>query len=401
MNPLAMASGLDRWRLARWAGLLFVIVLGCAAALSIGGTADSRGQQPVGVTVAADVRTDPPDAGSSPVDMLDASLVHQDVRMVLRVTTPGLWKAADLVAQPGRAVCLMLARGVPAVAQGRICMTYIDGHPALTYTPLGAGGKPGVTRKVGATIQRPRRSILELNFLPVAAGLQPGAYSWWLQTDWTDGAACAATCSDRLPDAGAIPERLSMLGVVPCFGAAARDPVRPCRNPDLRLAVEPPPGRPEGTLDPFCDTRAKTPISICTFGAAPADAAGTFALIGDSHAAALKTALQVLTLARRWRGVSMLLSACPATQAKPILPTRARSLACEAWNDAVLARLTAHPHRHGVPLDAPDGGVPARARPADVRRRARRLPRRDRGAAARRQARRRASATRRLTRSAI
>ena len=127
--------------------------------------------------------------------------------------------------------------------------------PALTYTPLGAGGKPGVTRKIGATIKRPRTSVLEATFLPVAAGLRIGSYSWWLQTEWTDAGACATACIDRVPDADAIPAKLALLGVVPCFGAAARDRARPCRNPDLRLAVEPPPGRAAATLDPFCDTR--------------------------------------------------------------------------------------------------------------------------------------------------
>jgi SGNH domain (fused to AT3 domains) len=56
----------------------------------------------------------------------------------------------------------------------------------------------------------------------------------------------------------------------------------------------------------------------------------------------MKTALEVLTLAKRWRGLSMVLSACPATQAVPILPTRARSLACATWNRNVLAFLAAH-----------------------------------------------------------
>ena len=86
-----------------------------------------------------------------------------------------------------------------------------------------------------------------------------------------------------------------------------------------------------------------SPISICSFGASPDEATSTFALIGDSHAAAMKTALHVLTLARRWRGVSSLLSACPATMARPILPTRERSIACALWNRDILAWIAAHP----------------------------------------------------------
>jgi len=263
-------SSATSWRPVRWAGLLFAVALGTTIALILAGGGGGGQPRPVGVTVAADLRTDMRDATGSPLDMLDATLAQRDVRMVLRVTTAGAWKAADLTARPGRVVCLMFGRGVPAVAQGRVCMTRIDGHPALTYTPLAADGSPGVTRKIGATIQRPRSHILEATFLPAAAGLAMGAYSWWLQSDWSDGAACAGTCIDRLPDAGAFPAKLALLGVVPCFGAAARDRARPCSNPALRLAVEPPPGRAEETLDPFCDARTLTPISVCSFGLMPA-----------------------------------------------------------------------------------------------------------------------------------
>jgi SGNH domain (fused to AT3 domains) len=345
MNPLAMATGPQRWRHARWAGLLFVIGAGSAIvlALALGGGHEGAAPRVVGVTVASEVRTDARDAGASPLDMLDATLVQQDVRMVLRVSFAAGWKAADLTAQPGRAVCLMLARAVPATANGRLCMTAEQGHPRLTYTPLGRDGSAGTTRQVGATVQRPRRSTLEATFLPVAAGLEIGPYSWWLQTDWTDPSTCARTCTDRLPDAGAEPAQIALLGVVPCFGAAARDRAKPCRNPELRLAVEPPPQRAAETLDPFCDTRVKRPVSVCAFGASPDAATATFALIGDSHVAAMKTALEVLTLAKRWRGLSMVLPACPATKAVPILPTRARSRDCATFNRNVLTWLAAHP----------------------------------------------------------
>ncbi len=348
MNASAMPPGMHRWRAARWACLLFVVALGCAIPLALGGGGGAP--RAAGVTVPAEIRADARDTAGSPLDMLDASLVQRDVRMVLRVSFGAGWKAADLAAAPGRAVCLVLESGAPAVAAptGRLCMTRLEGHPALTYTPLAANGRPGTTRKIGATIQRPRSSLLEATFLPVAAGLAVGTYSWWLQTDWTDASSisCVTTCTDRLPDAGAVPARLELLGVVPCFGAAARDPARPCRNPSLRLAVEPPPGRAADTLDPYCDARVKTPISVCAFGAGPDAAVETFAVIGDSHAAALKTALEVLTLAKRWRGVSIVLSACPATQAVPILPTPERSQDCATWNRGVLAWLRTHPGVH-------------------------------------------------------
>ena len=341
-----MRFEIRRWRFARWAVLLLAAGVGSALALSLG--AARVEPQAVGVTIAGDAHADPRDTPSSPLEMLEATLVQRDVRMVLRISTAGGWRAADLAALPGRVVCLVLAGGAPAVVRGRVCMTYLEGHPALTFTPLAAGGTAGTTRKIGATIKRPRSSVLEITFLPAAAGLELGSYSWWLHTHWTDAGPCANACIDRLPDDGAVPARLTLLGVAACFGAASRDRARPCSNPALRLAVEPPPARAEATLDPFCDTRTVTPISVCAFGAGPDVAATTFALIGDSHAAALKTGLHVLSLGRRWRGLSILLAACPATQARPILPTPARSLACSAWNRDVLAWLAAHRGVHTV-----------------------------------------------------
>src|ERR1044072_6621068 len=171
MNPPAMLPVNRRGRPARWVGLLFAIALGTAIALVFGGGLSGGESLQVGLTVAAEIRADPRDTPGSPLEMLDATLVQRDVRMVLRVTTAGIWKAADLEAMPGRVICLGFGRGVPAVAFGGVCMTRLDGHPALTYTPLAADGTPGTTRKIGATIQRPRSVVLEATFLPAAAGL--------------------------------------------------------------------------------------------------------------------------------------------------------------------------------------------------------------------------------------
>jgi hypothetical protein len=84
-------------------------------------------------------------------------------------------------------------------------------------------------------------------------------------------------------------------------------------------------------------------MSVCEFGAAPDDALGTFALIGDSHAASLKTALHVVELAKRWRGVSIVRAGCPATRTPaPLLPSPARSRDCARWNRLVLAWASEH-----------------------------------------------------------
>jgi hypothetical protein len=336
-----MSSAARRWRLAWWAGLLSVIALAATAAITFGGSTPTRPRAAPAVGLPVELHPDARDA-LGPLDMTEAVVVQRDVRMLVRLTTAGTWKAADLIAAPGRAVCFTFVFGHPAIPRSRVCVTRQLGHPALTYAPLAADGTAGTPQRIGAAVRRPNSHVLEASFLPVAAGLSVGPYSWYVQTSWTSTGECATTCSDRLPDAGAIASKLDLLGVVPCFGAAARDPLHPCQNPALRLAVQPPATNPGAILDPYCDTKQTVPISICGFGAAPADAAGTFAVIGDSHAAGLKTALEVLTLAKRWHGVSMLLSACPATKAMPILPTRARTINCARWNRAVLTRLETH-----------------------------------------------------------
>src|ERR1044072_9725531 len=102
MNPPAMLPVNRRGRPARWVGLLFAIALGTAIALVFGGGQSGGESLQVGVTVAAEIRADPRDTPGSPLEMLDATLVPRDVRMVLRVTTPGGWKAAGPRAAPGQ-----------------------------------------------------------------------------------------------------------------------------------------------------------------------------------------------------------------------------------------------------------------------------------------------------------
>ncbi|HEX6388258.1 MAG TPA: SGNH hydrolase domain-containing protein, partial [Solirubrobacteraceae bacterium] len=203
-----------------------------------------------------------------------------------------------------------------------------------------------------ADIARPQPNVVEATFLPVAAELEIGPFAWYADSAWTD-AACPATCRDRAPDSAEIDAEVVLLATPPCFGAAARDPLEPCDNPDLRTSVEPRPERAKVIASPFCDRVQHTGLlTVCSFGAVPEQAAGTFALIGDSHAANLKTALTVLTLAKRWRGVSILRSGCTTTRATPILPTPAISQDCLRWNRQILAWLGKHPEVGTVFLSA-------------------------------------------------
>jgi hypothetical protein len=333
-----MRSTNHRRRCLRWAAAVAAIVPAGAGALAHG-----NAPRVSPAVVAAETQRDARDT-PGPLDLTDAVLAQRDVRMTLRITTTGTWKAADLDPDAGRSLCVTLAHGEPAIARGRVCVTVRERHPTLSYTPLDAGGTPGTTRPLAAVLSRPRSTVMQASFLPVAAGLSVGPYSWWAHSSWTDQGACAATCTDRIPDDGTVEARVGLLGFVRCFGAAARDPQRRCENPALRRAVEPPPQSAQATLDPYCDNPRSRKLAVCAFGAVPADAESTFAVIGDSHASSLKTALQVVALGRRWRGVSMVRAACTATQArKPILPTRERSRQCVRWNRQVLEWLVAHP----------------------------------------------------------
>ena len=293
--------------------------------------------------------TDPRDTGG-PLDLTAATLTQRDIRMVLRLETAGGWQSTDLIATPGRELCITLLRaagdGASATTRGRICVTRRAARTAMSYTPLTAQGTPdGSPRRLAARTRRPTPTTLEATFLPAAAGLTVGPYAWRADSAWTDAADpnCLQTCTDRFPDDGEVAADVVLLAGPPCFGAAARDPAKRCENPDLRDSVTPLPAQAKAVADPYCDKREHSRlITACWFGAAPDDAARTFGLVGDSHAANLKTALAVVTLAKRWRGVSIVRNSCPATKGTPILPTPTGSRRCRDWNSQVRAWLADH-----------------------------------------------------------
>jgi hypothetical protein len=296
-----------------------------------------------------------PEAG--PLQLSDVTLVQRDVRMSLQVSTRGQWTAQDLLGSPNRALCVALVHGDPAIPRGRICVAPNGQQTGLTYTPLAPDGTALTTRHLASTVTRPRPDLLTATFLPVAAGLPVGPYSWWAQAAWTDDAACRRTCTDRFPDDGAVSATVGLLGLPPCFGAAARDPVAPCENPELRRTVQPPLNEVNALSSAYCDSVERWQLlRVCGFAAPPEDAQATFALIGDSHAAGLRPAFQVVSLAKRWRGVSIVRSGCPATRARaPRLPTPGRSRQCLHWNRQVLTWLGTHPEIGTVFLSAHTG----------------------------------------------
>lgn len=126
-----------------------------------------------------------------------------------------------------------------------------------------------------------------------------------------------------------------------CFGAAARDPERPCTNPDLRLRVTPAPHRAllqgEGPCDPVPGS-----TELCTFGVPWEEATATVALLGDSHAGHWRATLVPIAGDRRWRGFSLTRPSCPFSFATPALPQPKRRQ-CQRFNLDVIAFVRDHP----------------------------------------------------------
>jgi peptidoglycan/LPS O-acetylase OafA/YrhL len=128
-----------------------------------------------------------------------------------------------------------------------------------------------------------------------------------------------------------------------CFGAAARDPRRPCDNPALRSIVVPTPVEAEKLPNAPCQmTERDRRLRVCAFGLPAVRATSTVAVLGDSHASHWRPALDVVAEARRWRGLSITRTGCPFSQATPDVVGRAR-VHCAQWNRQVVEWFGRHP----------------------------------------------------------
>src|SRR4051794_26466420 len=80
-----------------------------------------------------------------------------------------------------------------------------------------------------------------------------------------------------------------------CFGAAARDPLHPCRNPRLLRSVSPDPRDAQiEPSSPCVPVRGGGAPDVCAFGVRPRRSVATVALVGDSHAVHWRAALEVV-----------------------------------------------------------------------------------------------------------
>jgi hypothetical protein len=222
---------------------------------------------------------------------------------------------------------------------------------ALRYTVLdpATGVQRGI-RDLSPIVTRPSRTSVRVTFPPPLLRLKPGLYHWVARSEYRDDLACPPPdgCEDLLPNSGEEDMQVT-LSVSPearqrCFGAASRDTRKPCSNPQLTYAVVPKPD--DAVITPNIPCTPLRPVELiipCEFGVPAAEARNTVALIGDSHAAHWRAALEVVSQAVKWRGVSITRSGCPYTRATARLDPPSRRAACVRWNQQVPRWLAANP----------------------------------------------------------
>jgi peptidoglycan/LPS O-acetylase OafA/YrhL len=140
-----------------------------------------------------------------------------------------------------------------------------------------------------------------------------------------------------------------------CFGAAARDPLHPCVNRDLRLRVVPTPVSARNRANAPCTIIATRPMTVCEFGVTAKAAKTTVALVGDSHASHWRAALEPLARRHNWRGLSITRSGCPFS--RTVKRLRSPLLGkCIAWNRALPKWFRHHPEISTVFVVQDSGG---------------------------------------------
>ncbi len=303
---------------------------------------------------------DAADAPASPLDLRAVSFGQRGTELLLRFRTAREWQPSDLAAA-GHALCVQVFYGKLTTPRARLCIVDRgENRPALAYSRLDPFGGSVENRIISATMSRYDAVSFSAAFEPSSANLGQGPFRWSAWSDWS--CAEAAACADRVPDSGTIASVVQPLAEPRCFGAASRNPRNRCTNGALRLAVVPTPS--DALLQPNarCSIVSLRIPYTCQFGVRTAVANRTVALIGDSHAAHWRGALEVVAQARGWRGFSLTRSGCPFSAALPDL-AKARRESCSDWRRAVRRWFTRHPEVRtvfvsqlsGVGVRAPKG----------------------------------------------
>jgi hypothetical protein len=308
------------------------VLVTMALPAAAGAATPSRGPQP---------HSDRADAIDSPLDLRSVTFGQRGTQLVWKVTTAAAWDVAQLSPVAGRALCVKFFYGNLPNERSRLCVFDAgDEKAGLTYARLDPFGGIVSNAIVPAQITRADKRSFQAVFDPASANLSQGRYSWQVLTEWSCDASQA--CSDLAPDGGNVIAQIKPLAEPPCFGAASRNPRYRCTNPDLALTVLPPPA--EAVLSPNapCAIVSQKIPYTCQFGVRAAIADRTIALVGDSHAAHWRGAIEVVAQARRWRGYSVTRSGCPLSTSPPDLP-KARRDSCMRWRNAVISWFRQHP----------------------------------------------------------
>jgi hypothetical protein len=330
----------------RW--LLVVVVLAALLALpslSGGAPATSDGLTPV---------FDPAE-GHTPLDLFGVRFgqtASTDLTLIIR--TYKAWDSSIINPRFGRTLCVALRSDDQPKPAGRLC-AYPSPQAktglSLRYTVLDpqTGVQLGI-RDLSPVVTRPNDETFRVTFPPALLRLKPGLYHWVAKSQYRDDAGCEppAGCEDLLPNTGEADMQVT-IAVAPearqrCFGAASRDVRHPCRNPKLSRAVVPTPDVAVITPNLPCTPLKQVGLVIpCQFGVPPTDSRNTVALIGDSHAAHWRAALEIVAQNVKWSGVSITRSGCPYTRGTPNLAPASRRAACVRWNQEVPRWLAANP----------------------------------------------------------
>ncbi|HEX8122828.1 MAG TPA: SGNH hydrolase domain-containing protein [Solirubrobacteraceae bacterium] len=142
-----------------------------------------------------------------------------------------------------------------------------------------------------------------------------------------------------------------------CFGAASRDPVTPCHNRKLAKMVLPKPL--DALLEPNSECALGNQdgeLNPCSFGLPEAEATETIALIGDSHAAHWRAAIDTVVAGNRWHGVSITKAGCPLSTAVTDLPEPGKTK-CIRWKRQLFRWFDDHPEIHTVITSNHSGGA--------------------------------------------
>ena len=300
-----------------------------------------------------------PAEGKSPLDLFGVRFgqtASTDLTLLMRTHQP--WNTEIIDPAANRTLCVLLRSDEQANPAGRLCIypkPAADSGLGLRYTPLDQSGAQLGIRDLDPTVVRPNRTTVRVSFPPALLRLKPGLYHWRARSQHSDNAACLAPlgCEDLLPNSGEVDMNIT-LSVAPelrerCFGAASRDMRAGCRNPKLARKVVPSPD--EAVTSPNLPCRPLKAIGLvipCEFGVPAAAARNTVALLGDSHAAHWRAALETVAQEFKWRGLSVTRSGCPLSKAVARLTPASRRAQCVTWNAQVVSWLRANPTIHTV-----------------------------------------------------